>query len=79
MQNFQSDKQRAIEELLNMNKKSSNTKAEVPLCNPNIERGNIKKGINIPLDTLIILGLIIILTEEQCDTLLILALLYILA
>lgn len=79
MQNFQSDKQRAIEELLNMNKKSSNTKSEIPLCNPNIERDNIKKGINIPLDTLIILGLIIILTEEQCDTLLILALLYILA
>lgn len=79
MQNFQNDKQHAIEELLNMNKKSTYAKTDTPIHNPQNELGNIKKGINIPLDTLVILGLIIILTEEQCDTLLILALLYILA
>lgn len=43
MQNFQNDKQHAIEELLNMNKKSTYAKTDTPIHNPQNEHGNIKK------------------------------------
>ena len=78
--NFSQNKQRAIEQMREMNKR-----AKQP-CSSNENQEHIEKksaqnaefGINIPSDTLLILGLILILSNENCDKLLLLALLYIL-
>ena len=78
--NFSQNKQRAIEQMREMNKRAKQpcSSAEHQECSEKKPAQNTEFGINIPSDTLIILGLILILSNENCDKLLLLALLYIL-
>lgn len=81
IQNFYNDKQRAIEEILDMNKRAK-TVGDVFLSDSNNVCNHFEKNsissINIPSDALLIMGLIFILSDDNCDKMLIFALLYIL-
>ena len=83
-QNFQNQKQRAIEEMLKMRKESTqNQKAEQP---PSPPKSNLFDGIDLPIlnrlktdgDLTLILGLMLLLLNEKADKRLLFALLYIL-
>lgn len=80
-QNFSDCKQRATQELLEMNKRaqqSGNTQNhQNGAASPATQ--NLIKSINIPSDALLVLGLVFILSNENCDKMLLLALLYILS
>lgn len=81
-ESFNSQKQRAIDELLKMNK-SAPQKNEPPLEKP---QSNLFSGIDIPIlsklktdgDLTLILGLLLLLLNEKADKRLLFALLYIL-
>ena len=78
---FQNDKQRAIEQMREMNKRATSDlhcTNEYNQCTQKTLERNFINGINIPQDALLIFGLIFILSKEKCDKLLLLALLYIL-
>ena len=81
-QNFQNQKQRAIEEMLKMQKESNqNTKAEQPS-----QKNNLFDSIDLPIlnrlktdsDLTLVLGLMLLLLNEKADKRLLFALLYIL-
>lgn len=85
MHNFSEDKQRAIEQMLNMNRrakeqgKSTQNEACAPLrTKSSADIGRFSDLLNQP-DTLLIIGLILILAQENADMLLIFALVYILS
>lgn len=78
---FQNDKQRAIDQMREMNKRATSDQHytnEYNQCTQKTLERNLINGINIPQDALLIFGLIFILSKEKCDKLLLLALLYIL-
>lgn len=83
MHNFSRDKQRAITEMLDMNKKAikSNTfsadKTAAEHKNPP-KNSFVKSGLSMSGDEILIIGLILILAEDCRDTWLFLALAYIL-
>lgn len=72
MHNFSQDKEHAIEQLREMNRRATQ-----PSAADSRQIKNSQPGTNIPSDALLILGLILILSNENCDKLLLLALLYI--
>ncbi len=72
--NFFQNKQRAIEQLREMNKRAKQPNDQ----NKKNKISASAQGINIEQDTLLILDLILILANDDCDNLLILALLYLL-
>lgn len=72
--NFFQNKQRAIEQLREMNKRAKQPNDQ----NKKNKISSPTQGINIEQDTLLILGLILVLANDECDNLLILALLYLL-
>ncbi len=85
MHNFSKDKQRAIEQMLDMNRRAqSQNKNFQNKSYPLVYRKSSTdinpffELLNQP-DTLIILGLILILAEDNTDMLLLLALVYILS
>lgn len=71
---FFQNKQRAIEQLREMNKRAKQPNDQ----NKKNKISASAQGINIEQDTLLILDLILILANDDCDNLLILALLYLL-
>lgn len=83
MHNFSRDKQRAITEMLNMNKKALKSdafSADKSAVKPKKLPQNLlaKSGLSMSGDELLIIGLILILAEDCRDTWLFLALAYIL-
>ena len=85
MHNFSEDKQRAIEQMLNMNKraKSQDKKSQGEGSTPIYTKSgadiiSFSELLNQP-DTLLIIGLILILAQDNTDMLLLLALVYILS
>ena len=83
MHNFSRDKQRAITEMLDMNKKAlksdafSADKSAVKHKNPP-QNSLAKSGLSMSEDEILIIGLILILAKDCRDTWLFLALAYIL-
>ncbi len=83
MHNFSHDKQRAIEQLLDMNKRALQTESFSHQNTTSTVHNSLKSSSNnlgLPLtnDALLIIGLILILSEDCRDMWLFLALLYIL-
>lgn len=85
MHNYSSEKQRAIEQMREMNKratKNSDTKPQTS-CTAQSQPANrdLFQNASLPLDsdTLIILALILILAGDNTDKILLLALVYILS
>lgn len=83
MHNFSKAKQNAIDEMLNMNKRATHLNDVPPQNNapysPNTSITSTPKTDNsFSNDTLLIIGLILILSQDCSDTRLFLALLYIL-
>ena len=79
MHNYSIDKERAIKQMLEMNKRA--TESHNNISQPNSNHTNTPVSfMNFPLDTdtITILALMYILYKESCDMLLILALAYIL-
>ena len=83
MHNFSSDKQRAIAEMLDMNKKAAQSKALPPQnASSNTHKaskgpsGNL--GLSVSSDDMLIIGLMLILSQDCRDMWLFLALMYIL-
>lgn len=82
MHNFYSDKQRAVEQLREMNKRASQKAAKTEAKPPESKHNNmpfISPNFSIPLsnDDLLFIGLIMILSKDCHDTWLFLALFYI--
>lgn len=82
MHNFSNQKNRAINEMLNMSKRASQT---IPNnCKNKPEKTKIQskkipnKNFLIANDDMLILGILLILAEDSCDLWLFLALIYIL-
>lgn len=71
--------ERAVDEMLDMSKRAKQAQNNRKSENEKTEPKNSMASINIPSDTLLILGLILILSNENCDKLLLLAMLYILS
>lgn len=83
MHNFSQHKQRAITEMLEMNKKSAQPRAQSQQNTASNGYNSVKKlpqnfGIHFSNDDMLIMGLIVILSEDCRDTWLFLALIYIL-
>ena len=76
---FSSNIERAVDEMLDMSKRAKQAQNNRKSENEKTEPKNSMVSINIPSDTLLILGLILILSNENCDKLLLLAMLYILS
>lgn len=76
---FSSNIERAVDEMLDMSKRAKQAQNNRKSENEKTEPKNSMASINIPSDTLLILGLILILSNENCDKLLLLAMLYILS
>ncbi len=79
MHNYSIDKERAIKQMLDMNKRATK-KEETPPPSRHTHTNFPLSFINFPLDTdtITILALMYILYKEKCDILLIFALAYIL-
>lgn len=75
--NLASDIERAVDEMFNMNERAKQSSVN---CGGNAieHKKNSMPGINIPSDILLILGLILILSNENNDKLLLIVMLYIL-
>ena len=83
MHNFSQDKKRAIEQMLDMNKKALNLEHSLPQntasnVNEPPKNHSGKLGMYMSQDDILIIGLILILSGDCRDTWLFLALLYIL-
>ncbi len=85
MHNFKIQKQHAINQINEMQKRSTNTKLQpdflqksTPVLSKTTKNENQKPTFVLSNDTLVILGLILILSSENSDMLLLLALIYIL-
>ena len=76
---FSSNIERAVDEMLDMSKRAKHAHNNRKIEREKPEPKNSMSSINIPSDTLLILGLILILSNENCDKLLLLAMLYILS
>lgn len=75
---FTGDIERAAKEMLSMSKRAK-SHADCGKKTAALNQKNSNSSINIQSDTLLILGLILILSNENCDKLLLLAMLYILS
>lgn len=76
---FSSNIERAVDEMLDMSKRAKQAQNNRKIESEKPEPKKLMSSINIPSDTLLILGLILILSNENCDKLLLLAMLYILS
>lgn len=80
MPDITGDVERAVAEMFDMNKRAA--KSEVPSGKPcppkNRTAQSVTKGINISSDTLLVLGVLLILLDECDDKLLLFALIYLL-
>lgn len=83
MHNFSAHKQRAIEQIFEMNKKAAQPEAQPQQNTMRNMYNSVKKspnnfGVNFSNDDMLIMGLILILSEDCRDMWLFLALIYIL-
>lgn len=79
MHNYSIDKEKAIKQMLDMNKRATQSRQTQPISQ-NKNKHTMLSSINLPFDsdTLTILALMFILYKENCDITLIFALAYIL-
>lgn len=79
MHNFSNRKKSAINEMFEMNKRATKTEEKPQQNKTKCDKMRIEKqGVSFNADELLVLGLVLILSKDCDDTMLFLALLYIL-